>query len=93
MKEKRYDYAEKIIKRGKSTIVIPKHYNIYYYVGKKEIANYNSKEDTLYLRSDFLERDFKKDYKERIKGSMFETEYAGLLEKYNNISESTNVSW
>ena len=54
---RRKDFKEIRLKNGK---VIPKCYECRYYSDGKEIAWYTSKDDTIFLRTDYIGTDFSK---------------------------------
>lgn len=73
---KRFDYKEKQ-HRNK---VIPASYKIYYFWNGKKIAEFNSKDNILYLNTRMLGNDFKKSYTERMKESKYKEAFEELVD-------------
>lgn len=73
---KRFDYKEKQ-PRNK---VIPASYKIYYFWNGKKIAEFNSKDNILYLNTQMLGNDFKKSYTERMKESKYKEAFEELVD-------------
>lgn len=72
---KRFDYDERKFKSGK---IIPAFYECYYYWNGKKIAEYNSRENVVYLNTRMIGNDFKKSYFER----MNESKYKEAFEEF-----------
>lgn len=89
---KRYDVKELVIKykNGKSKI-IPAKYSCYYYWNGKKIAEYLSDTDTIYLNSNFLDRDHRATYSDRMKNSKHFEMWADLME-FLSINNDTLLS-
>lgn len=87
---KRYNYPGRISKKtGK--IICSEHYEIYCYVNGKEFAQYESKEDVLYLNAKYLGNEFKRTYSERIANCKYKNEFNAILNELET-GENTKLS-
>lgn len=89
MKETRYDHKARTGRTGR---YIPESFEIYFEQDGKEIAWYNSRENTLFLKTDYIahksKADFAKPYEVRIVGSKYENQFKELIEKYGKFAVS-----
>ena len=78
---KRHDYPERIRHlRNGSTRIIPACYECVYYWNGKEIAYYASREDVVYLKTDYLGRGENLSYFERMRASEDPEMWADLVQ-------------
>ena len=88
---KRYDYPERTRRyRNGETHTIPAFFESYYFWNGKEIAYYNSRNDTLFLSTARLGRS-REDYFERMKKAPKPEMWADLTE-FLGITENTRLS-
>ncbi len=86
---KRYDYAERNYRLlNGTTKTVPAHYECYYYWNGKEFAHYKSRDDMIYLNSNYLGRDRNLSYIERMKSSDYPEVWAHFAEMLK-ITENT----
>ena len=83
----RFDNNEKKFRNK----VVPASYEIYYFWNGKQIALFNSEDDTLYLNAWMLGNDFKKSYFERMNESKYKEAFEELIE-FIPIEEETKLS-
>ena len=89
---KRHDYPERIRHlRNGSTKVIPAYYECIYYWNDKEIAYYVSREDVVYLKTDYLGRGKDLRYFGRMKASNDPGMWADLVQ-FLKINSDTKLS-
>ena len=89
---KRRDYPERVrTLRSGRTRVIPAHYECTYYWKGKEIAYYVSREDVVYLKTDYLGRGKGLSYFERMKTSEDPEMWADLVQ-FLKINSDTKLS-
>ena len=94
---KRYDYEEKTIHYKDGRVrVIPKHHECYYYYNGVEIATYESKDDVLYLKTKYIERNRNKSDYERALNGTYKEAYQYLfnmlgVDKTSRLSEYMNM--
>ena len=75
---KRHEYPERTKRDG---TIIPAHYECCYYnEGKRQIAYYRSKDDTLYLNTDCIGNDWKKTEYERALNCSLKEDYKYLFD-------------
>lgn len=90
----RTDYKERTItnrRTGKVIKTIPAHYECRYLCDGKEIAWYDSKDNVVYLRTDYLAKPFSAPYEERMKNSKYVAMWNELIE-FLNINKDTRLS-
>lgn len=89
---KRYDYPEKVIhyKNGKVK-TIAAHHECYYYHNGIEVATYSSKDDVLYLKTKYIERDWNKSTYNRALNGQRKEVYSYLFSMLG-VDETTRLS-
>ena len=94
---KRTDYKSRTIhyRNGRES-VIPARYECRYLHNGREIATYDSKDDVLYLKTDYIGSDFKRPPYDRALTCAFKEAYSHLFQMLNvdstsSISEYTNL--
>lgn len=90
---KRRDYPQRMGRNGKE---IPASFECKYIAGGKVIAYYESKQDTLYLKTDYIGTDWSKSPYERALSCERKEEYKYLFnmlgaDNTSKISEYTNI--
>ena len=95
---KRTDYEAKTFrnKRTGRTRLVPSHYECRYIYDGKEIAFYESRDDVLYLKTDYIGSDFKRSEYDRALTSKYSEAYSYLFQMLNcdsttRMSEYTNL--
>ncbi len=90
---KRYEHKERTRKlpNGQVVVAAPASNESYYYWNGKEIAHYRSRDDRIGLNSDYLSRDTKASYMDRMKKSKYPEMWADLVE-FLNVDENTRLT-
>ena len=85
---KRTNYPERVSRSGK---VIPAEYSCSYRHDGKELAKYYSREDVLYLRTEYIGSDFEKSAYQRALGCEYAEAYKYLFGMLG-VDETSNIS-
>ncbi len=88
----RYDHKERVSYRGTPREkTIPAFYECYYYHGGKEIASYDSRFDTLYLKTKLISKDRSMNYYNRALAGEHKEAYAYLFNMLG-VDETSTMS-
>lgn len=91
---KRTDHPERtrtVNRKTGKTVVVPAHYECWYYWNGKEIAHYTSTDDIVYLRTDYLARPLSLPYAERMEKAPCPEMWADLV-AFLDINKDTALS-